>query len=113
MANINSYYDFEATNGGISDSLFDNTNAIMNSFSSSTENEVEENLYINVSQICNTTLNLSLIGYETLLCNKTPLDYYQKPDFQDIAIMERTLSIVVPILFGIIVIVGLFGNALV
>jgi hypothetical protein len=107
MANIN-YYDLEATNKGVSDSPYDNTNAIINSFSSSTEN-----LYINVSQICNTTLSLSLTSYETLLCNKTPFDYNPKSDFQDIAIMERTLSIVVPILFGIIVIVGLFGNALV
>jgi hypothetical protein len=113
MANINNYYGLEATYEGFSDSLYDNANAVMNSYSSPTESPLEESLYINVTQICNTTLNLSLISYENSLCNKTISDNYSRADFQDIALMERTLSIVVPILFGIIVIVGLFGNALV
>ncbi|GFR22861.1 allatostatin-A receptor [Trichonephila clavata] len=38
---------------------------------------------------------------------------YGRHDYSDAVAMERILSIVVPILFGIIVVVGLIGNALV
>lgn len=54
-------------------------------------------------QLCNMT-------NATDMCNVTSSDYY---DYEDSLILEKVISIIVPILFGIIVVVGLFGNALV
>lgn len=54
-----------------------------------------------LSVFCNTSLELSEI-----CTNITDVD-------DSITSLAKTLSIVVPILFGVIVVVGLFGNALV
>lgn len=54
-------------------------------------------------QLCNMT-------NATDMCNGTSSDYYE---YEDSMILERVISLIVPILFGIIVVVGLFGNALV
>ncbi|CAG2171700.1 unnamed protein product, partial [Oppiella nova] len=59
-----------------------------------------------ITGICNLTLGLD----SSDLCNKTA---ELAEEINEVEEMYRTLSIVVLILFGIIVIVGLFGNALV
>ncbi|KAF8766553.1 allatostatin-A receptor-like [Argiope bruennichi] len=75
-----------------------------------------------ISDILNS--NLSLKSQAGILCNSSLLsngtdcgnmsDYdYGRHDYSDAFAMEHILSIVVPILFGVIVVVGLFGNALV
>lgn len=47
-------------------------------------------------------------------CNDTFVDeIYGRTDYTDAFTLERIVSTVVPVLFGIIVVVGLFGNALV
>ena len=61
----------------------------------------ESSSLVGLSALCNSSLEMS-----ELCANVTDID-------DSIASLAKTLSIVVPILFGIIVIVGLFGNALV
>ncbi|XP_023234664.1 allatostatin-A receptor-like [Centruroides sculpturatus] len=58
-----------------------------------------------IKRICNFTNN------SRSFCNST--DDYDRHDYSDAEAMEKLLSIIVPILFGIIFIVGLFGNSLV
>ncbi|XP_054708576.1 allatostatin-A receptor-like [Uloborus diversus] len=68
---------------------------------------LHQGTYINCSD---PFLNGSMIGD----CVNVSESYdYGRHDYSDAFAMEHILSIVVPILFGLIVIIGLFGNALV
>jgi hypothetical protein len=67
-------------------------------------------------QACeNITANLSELG--TFCSNTTEnTDGYglnPTPEQQSLALIQKVVSVVVPLLFGLIVVVGLFGNALV
>ena len=67
-------------------------------------------------QACeNVTYNISVIG--SFCSNATEnTDGYglnPTPEQQSLVLIQKVVSIVVPLLFGLIVVVGLFGNALV